>query len=536
MTDSFDVIITGARIIDGTGNPYYRADIGIRKDRIAAITPDLTSAGAVRTIDATGLAASPGFIDVHSHDDGYLLAEPTCRLKVSQGVTTTVVGNCGHTLAPMPADKTNFLEKMSMMMGGKALPEVFHRIDTYSDFLEAVEAARPGINVVPLIGHGTIRIAVMGYENRAPSPEELNRMKALAAEAMEAGAVGLSSGLIYIPGIYAQTEELAALARVAGRYHGIYATHLRNEGSRQMEAIEEALAIGRSGGIPVHIAHHKIAGRRNWGMSEQTLDRFHRARAEGQEVTCDQYPYRAGSTMLAAALPPAFAAGGPEVYVNKLKDPAVRKTVIELIESEDECWQNLVRDGGFENIQISFSMAHPDYQGRSIADIAQAENRSAYDVFFDMIVEEKTKVGMVVFMMDDADIERIMRDPVTMIGSDGIPSLGESKTHPRMTSTFPRVLGRYVREKRVLRLEDAIQKMTSLPAQTFRLKNKGLLKEGLDADITLFDPTTVSDRGTYQDPFQPPAGVTHVLVNGRLAVDQGRFIGTDSGRVLRRES
>lgn len=533
MGDSFDVVITGAHIIDGTGNPYYRADIGIRKDRIAAVESDLSSADAGRTIDATGLTACPGFIDVHSHDDGYLLAEPTCRLKVSQGVTTTVVGNCGHTLAPMPGDKANFLEKMSMMMGGKALPEVFHRINTFRDYLDAVEAARPGINVVPLIGHGTIRIAVLGYENRAPAPDELDRMTALAVEAMEAGAAGLSSGLIYIPGIYAQTAEVAALARVAGRYHGIYATHLRNEGSRQMEAIEEALAIGRTAEIPVHIAHHKIAGRRNWGMSEQTLGRFHRARAEGQAVTCDQYPYRAGSTMLAAALPPVFAAGGPEVYVPKLKDTGVRRRVVELIESEDASWQNLVKEAGFENIRISFSLAHPDYQGRSIAEIAEAESRPAYDVFFDLIVEEKTKVGMVVFMMDDADIERIMSDPVTMIGSDGIPSLGESKTHPRMTGTFPRVLGRYVRDKGVLRLEDAVRKMTSLPAQTFRLTRKGLLKKDLDADITLFDPATISDKGTYQDPFQSPVGVTHVLVNGRIAVDQGRFIGTDSGRVLR---
>jgi N-acyl-D-aspartate/D-glutamate deacylase len=534
MTDHYDVLITGARIVDGSGNPYYRADIGIREGRIAALAPDLSSAQATRRIDADGLVASPGFIDAHSHDDGYILAEPTARLKVSQGVTTTVVGNCGHTLAPMPADKTDFLDKMSMMMGGQALPEVFYGIDTYSDYLEAVASAKPGINVVPLIGHGTIRIAVMGYENRAPAPEELERMKALTTDAMEAGAFGISSGLIYIPGIYAKTEEVAELARVAGRYNGIYTTHLRNEGSRQMAAIEEALTIGRAGGMPVHIAHHKIAGRTNWGMSGQTLARFHRAREEGQEVTCDQYPYRAGSTMLAAALPPAFAAGGPERYVEKLKDPAVRQSVIEMIASKDDSWQNLVGEAGFENVQISFSMAHPDYQGRSLADIASAENRSPYDVFFDLIIEEKTKVGMVVFMMDDADIERIMADPVTMIGSDGIPTLGESKTHPRMTSTFPRVLARYVREKRVLSLEGAVQKMTSLPAQTFRLKTKGLVKEGFDADLTLFDPKTVSDKGTYQDPLQPPEGIAYVLVNGVVAVAQGRFIGTDSGRVLRR--
>jgi len=534
MTEPFDILITGARIIDGTGNPYYRADIGIRGGKIASLAPDLSSISAARVIDAAGRVAGPGFIDAHSHDDGYVLAEPTCRLKVRQGVTTTVVGNCGHSLAPSPKDKKNFLEKMSMMMGGRDLPEVFHRIDTFNDYLDAVEAAKPGINVVPLIGHGTLRIAVMGYDNRPPAPDELERMKELTAEAMEAGAAGLSSGLIYIPGVYAQTAEVAELAKVAGKYHGIYTTHLRNEGSRQMEAIEEALSIGRAGGIAVHIAHHKIAGRLNWGMSERTLGRFHRARSEGQEVTCDQYPYPAGSTMLAAALPPAFAAGGPETYVEKLKDPAVRREVIQMMESKDDSWQNLAGDAGFENIQISFSTAYPDYQGRSIAEIAEGEDRSPYDVFFDLIVEEKTKVGMVVFMMDDFDIERIMADSVTMIGSDGIPSLGGSKTHPRMTGTFPRVLGRYVREKGTLGLEAAVRKMTSLPAQTFRLRNKGLLKEGFDADLILFDPDTISDEGTYQDPFREPVGVAYVLVNGRIAVDGGRFIGTDSGRVLRR--
>jgi len=534
MTAQYDILITGARIIDGTGAPSYRADIGIRQGKIAALGPDLSPLDSARRIDAAGLVAGPGFIDVHAHDDGYVLADPSCRHKVMQGVTTTVVGNCGHTLAPMPADKTLFLEKMSMMMGGNALPDVFLRIDTFSDYLAAVEAAKPGINVASLIGHGTIRISVMGYDNRAPTPDELKRMKALAAEAFEAGALGLSSGLIYIPGVYAQTAEVAELARVAGKYRGIYATHLRNEGSRQMAAIEEALAIGRDGGIPVHIAHHKIAGRINWGLSERTLGRFDQARAQGQGVTCDQYPYRAGSTMLAAALPPAFAAGGPEAYAGKLKDPAVRREVVQMIEAQDPSWQNLIKDAGFENIQISFSTMHPDYQGRSVAQIAQVENRLPYDVFFDLIVEEKTKVGMVVFMMDDGDIERIMTDPMTMIGSDGIPSLGGSKTHPRMTGTFPRVLGRYVRDKGVLRLEEAVRKMTSLPAQTFRLSNKGLLKQGLDADITLFDPETVAEKGTYQDPFQDPAGVAYVLVNGRIAVDQGKFIGTDSGRVLRR--
>ena len=539
MSKKFDVVIKNARVIDGTGNPYYRADIGVSQGKIAEIGDDLSSASSERVIDADGLVAGPGFIDPHSHDDAYVLTDPTCKMKILQGVTTEVTGNCGFSLAPMPTPKDDFIQKVSMIMSGGNMPEVLYDVDSFGDFLDAIEAVKPGINIAPLVGHGTIRIATMGWEGRTtPTPDELEKMKRLLAQAMEDGALGFSSGLIYIPAQFSETEELIELAKVAGKYNGIYATHMRNESDRQIAAIEEAFAIGRAGNMPVHIAHHKVAGKRNWGMSKQTLAMMHEARKNGLEVTCDQYPYPAGSTMLAAALPPQFAAGGPNVYAEKLKDQAVRKEVTRMIENDEGPeWENLIKGGGFENLMICYS-PNPKHQGyltKSIAQIAEMENRDPYDVFFDLIVEEKTNVGMIIFMMTDEDIERIMRDPVTTIGSDGIPGAANSKIHPRMTSTFPRVLGRYTREKGILGLEEAVRKMTSLPAQTFRLKTKGLLAQGFDADIVLFDPDTIIDKGTFEEPVQAPVGIPWVFVNGQVAVENGEVAGASSGRVLRRK-
>jgi len=530
----FDVVIKRAQVVDGTGNPAYKSDIGLAEGKIAALEPDLGQPEAGRIIEAEGLVASPGFIDVHSHDDAYVLKEPAAGQKVMQGVTTVVVGNCGFSLAPNPDDRGDYLAKIAMLMGGGVMPAAAQRISSFADYLDQLEAVRPGINVAPLVGHATIRIAALGWENRPPSPEELATMKRLTAQAMEEGAVGLSTGLIYVPATFARTDEIVALAEIAGQYQGVYATHLRNEGDTEIEAIEEAIQIGRRGGLPVQVSHHKIAGRENWGNSEATLALFARARAEGVEVTCDQYPYPAGSTILAAALPPSLAGGGPDVYAEKLKDPEVRKAAVAEIEQGGRGrWENLIKGAGFEGMVISFSRKHPEYLGRSIAEIARGQGRSPYDAFFDLVAEEKMDVGMIIFMMEEADIERIMKDRLTMIGSDGIPGYGESRIHPRQTSTFPRVLGRYVRERQVLGLEEAVRKMTSLPAQTFRLKSKGLLKEGFDADLVLFDPETVLDRGTYEEPMLQPAGIPWVLVNGQVAVEDGRFRGANSGRVLR---
>jgi len=535
MTNDLDLIIKNGRIIDGTGNPYYYADIGIVDGKIACLKHGLDTSNARRTIDAGGLTVCPGFIDPHSHDDAYLLINPQCDEKVRQGVTTDIIGNCGYSLAPLTDAHRDDFRRASAIMGGSNLSDDFWKLSSFDEFLIMLEKTALGINVVPLVGHGTIRTAVLGFENRSPSESELAQMKQLTADAMQAGAFGLSSGLIYVPANYAATDEITALAKVAARFNGIYTTHMRSEGDQQMAAIEETLKIAREAGIAAHISHHKIAGRSNWGQSKDTLKLFADARAKGQLVTCDQYPYPAGSTFLAAALPPSFQAQGPQIFAEKLKEPAVRQAVMDEIENGSGApWENLIKSAGFENIIISVAPGHEHYIGKSIAQIAEMENKNPYDVFFDLLIEGQMEVAMVIFMMNEADIVRIMQDPVTMIGTDGIPGFGSGKVHPRMVGTFPRVLGRYVREQGVVSLQEAIRKMTSLPAQTFGLYKKGILREGLDADIVVFDPQSIIDNATFENPALPPEGISHVIVNGELAVEHGQITGATSGQVLRR--
>jgi N-acyl-D-amino-acid deacylase len=535
MTNQLDLLITNGRILDGTGNPGYEADIGIFDGEIAVMGHDLGKAHADRMIDAEGMVVCPGFIDTHSHDDAYLLINPHCEDKVRQGVTTDVIGNCGFSLAPLSDEHRDDLRKASAIMGGSHLPDEFWNLSSFEEFLTMLQDTRPGINVVPLVGHGTVRIAVLGFENRTPTESELAEMKRLTADAMQAGAFGLSSGLIYVPANYAGTDEIIELAKIAGRYRGIYTTHIRSEGDREMEAIKETLRIASEARIAAHISHHKIAGKSNWGKSLDTLKLFAEARANGLLVTCDQYPYLAGSTFLAAALPPHIQAQGPGVFAEKLREPEVRRAIVDEIESgSDARWENLIKGAGFENITISVSPHHEEYIGKSIAQIAKMEAKDPYDVFFDLLIEEQMEVAMVIFMMDEEDVIRIMKDPFTMIGTDGIPGFGTSKVHPRMIGTFPRILGHYVRQQGVIGLEEAIRKMTSLPAQTFGLYKKGILRERLDADVVIFDAETVIDHSTFDDPTQPPAGIRWVIVNGELAAENGRVIGATSGQVLRR--
>ena len=533
MGMALDLLFKGARIVDGTGNPFYFGDIGILNGKICCIDSHVDPHTARRVIAVDGLTACPGFFDAHCHDDSYLLLNPGCDNKVLQGVTTNVIGNCGFSLAPISPVHLNEMKLVLEMLGTSHLPDPIWENFSFKKYVEMMRATTPGINIIPLIGHNTIRVAAMGMENRVPSDTELGRMKEMVREAMQSGAFGISTGLVYAPGCYAGTEEIIEMAKGVAAYDGIYTTHMRSEGDHQKEAIEEVFRIARESGVRPHISHFKSMGQNNWGSSVETLKMIYDARAKGLEITCDQYPYNAGSTYLAAVLPPFIQSGGPDDYAEKLKSGEVRRRVIDEIENGDDSqWENLIKADTFEGIVISASDGHPEYIGRSIAEIAKTESRNPYDVIFDMVVEEKINARMIEFMMDEKDIRRIMKTPFTMVGSDGNPGFGSEMFHPRVTGSLPRFLGRYVREQGVMAFEEAVRKVTSLPAQTFRVKGKGLLKEGFDADVVILNPDEIMDRGTYENPRLKPDGISYVVVNGEIAVDHGEVMGVTSGKVL----
>lgn len=534
-TQIFDTLIRQARVVDGSGGPSMAADIGIADGVIAALAPDLPPEYARRIVDADGLVAAPGFIDSHSHDDVYLLAQPDGSAKIRQGVTTVVIGNCGLSMAPiLPETQPQAMESLTII-GARNLPQAPRRGWRFADYLERLEAVRPAVNVVPLVGHGTLRIAAMGIDNRPATPGEKRHMAHLLEACMQAGAFGFSSGLVYVPGAFADTDELCLLARVAAARGGLYATHMRSEADLVMTAIEEALTVGRQGGLPVHISHHKVMGRANWGRSRETLDCLQRARTAGMRVTCDVYPYTAGSTALAAALPPVLQSEGPEAFAERLKDQGVRSEIRGMIETQTAGdWENLIYVDTFEGMVLVKAPHNPDYCGRSIAAIAEDENRDPFDVFFDLLVEEKMDAVVVEFMMQEEDVIRILQSPFSMVATDGLPGFGADLFHPRFTGAFPRVLGRYVRDMQCLSLEEAVWKMTGLPADTFGLARKGRLQPGHDADIVLFDPAVIADRGTYEMPNVSPAGIHGVWVNGRPALRGDELAAERWGKVLRR--
>lgn len=524
----FDVLIRGGEVVDGTGAAPRRADVGISAGRVEAVD-DLSGADAAEVIDATGKVVTPGFIDVHAHTD--LTASMPDKYRtiktasLLQGVTTEVCGNCGFTPFPLePARREEFKGFLSGLFaeqrGGFA---------TFAEYRSAISEFDLAVNLAPLVGHGSLRAGVMGMEDRPPTGDELARMEAAADQAFAEGAFGLSSGLIYPPGVYGKTEEIIALAKVAGRYGRPYATHMRDEADRIIAAMEEALRIGREGGTGVEISHHKLAGRNNWGRSEETLRLVEDARESGVDVTIDVYPYTAGSTYLAATLPPWVNSGGAPAVVERLRDADTRARIGKEVEAGSDEWQSLVDKVGWESVVIATSSAHPEFEGKSIVEVGDAMGVAPFDAACELLIADP-KVLMIIHMMDEADVQRILSAPYAMIGSDGVPTPG--RPHPRIAGCFARVLGHYSRDLKLFPLAEAVRKMTSLPAGRFGLKDRGTVRAGGVADLVVFDPTTVIDRATYDDPLLAPVGVDAVLVNGRVAVRAGADAGIRSGEVL----
>ena len=529
----YDVIIRNGRIIDGTGNPWVSGDVAIQGERIAAIG-SLAGATAMRTIDASGLIVAPGFIDMLGQSEMALLIDKRSLSKLSQGITTEITGE-GNSIAPQNATTLASL--------APELDRYQLKVDwtTFDGYFVRLEKSGTPLNFGTYVGAAQVREAVLGSANRAPSPEELQKMKDLVAQAMQQGAFGISTALIYPPGHYAKTDELVELAKVVGQYGGIYATHMRSEGKFEVRAIDEALQIGREAHVPVEIFHLKVIGESRWGSMPKIVTKIQAARDSGQDVSADMYPYVAGGTALAASLPPWVADGGRTQLLERLRDPATRSRIKEELKTEHDDWENLFLDSGGGRGVLIAGIEKPAlerYDGKTIAEIAEMEKKSPVDTLLDLVVEDEARTGAIYFIASEDDLQYGLKQPWTSIGLDANESspdgpLFEVHDHPRAYGSMPRFLGHYVRDQHLLPLEQAIRKITSLPAQRERLRDRGLLKVGYFADITLFDPATIVDHATYENPVQLSEGVKYVFVNGQLEFENGRPTGAAAGQVLR---
>lgn len=525
----FSLLIKGGTVVDGTGRPPFRADVGLQGARIAALGR-LGQAPAARIIDASGLVISPGFIDFHSHADAELLRDPEDRAKLAQGVTTEVIGNCGMSLVPGHQESLPLLAAYASPVLGE-IPAGF-RATGVMDYLDHLTGQGIAVNVATFAGHGSIRLAVMGMADRRASKAEMDAMSALLEQAMQEGAMGLSSGLLYPPGCYAPIEELIALCRIVRQYGGVYVSHIRNESDGVLDAIEEALEIGREASLPVHISHLKACGPRNWPKIPRALALLAAARERGQDVTWDAYPYIAGSTTAASLLPPWAVAGGAEVLKERLKTPEIRAAIKKAWQEGLPGWDNMVSSLGYDRLVIN-AVAHEENEdcvGLNLAEIGRKRNCHPADALLDLLQSEGGSLAIETYHASEETLGLILRHPVTTIGSDGIYS--GDQTHPRLYGTFVRVLGRYARERKLLTLEEAVVKMTSKPAARLGLRDRGKVTAGYYADLVLFDPETIADRATFQEPARTPTGIAAVIVNGRVAYQDGQFTGELAGVTL----
>ena len=520
----FDLLITNARIIDGTGGPSRTGSVAVRGGLIAGV--GAVTGPAVRTIDAHGLTVAPGFIDPHSHSDFTLLTDGNAESKIRQGVTTEVIGESGSVAPQQPTATRPWSD--------------------FTGYFRALERSKISVNLLSYVGLGQVREYVMGTEDRAPTADELARMTDLVADAMRQGAFGAATGLIYTPNAYAKTDELIALSRPAAAAGGLYVSHLRYDGDKWRQGIEEAIAIGEGAHLPVQILHLKITGAKNFGRMKDAIALIDSARKRGVEISANQYPYVASSTGLIQTIPPWAHEGGNAKLVERLKDPATRARIRLEMDDPHPSWENrLISAGTWHNVQIASLPArtgtesgYQRFEGWRVDDAAKEMGKDPYDFVFEMLIANGGSVSCVWFIIDENDLKLALQQPWVSIGSDGsaLATSGPLRVgvpHPRNFGTFPRVLGRYVREQHVISLEEAVHKMSGLTAAQLHLTDRGTIREGLAADLVLFDPATVADRATYTDPFQYPVGIPTVIVNGQVVLDNGRHTGARPGVVLR---
>jgi dihydroorotase/N-acyl-D-amino-acid deacylase len=531
----YDYLIRNGRVVDGSGNPWIYADVGIVQDRIAFIGKAASDVTAKRVIDAKGLIVAPGFIDMLGQSELDLLIDPRAESKLRQGITTEITGE-GDTVAPLndriKKDSADFAEHFHLNVDWQNFEGYFHRL----------EQAKPGVNLGTYVGAAQVRNYVIGTANRAPTASELKDMQDLVEDAMLQGAMGVSSALMYAPGEYAKTDELVALASAAAKHGGIYASHIRNESETELDAIREVEEIAREAHIPAEIFHLKVAGKQNWGTMPSILAEIEKARTSGLDITADQYPYIASATSLGAVIPARYHEGGPQAFTQRLQDPRIRQEIRALLlNANDHSFDNMwLGPGGAKGILV-ISVLKPElkkFEGKTIEQIAAMQNKDPLDTIMDLVVADHDNVGAVYFEMNEADLRLAMQQPWVSVGTDygevaEDGPLSESKSHPRASGSFARILGAYVRDQHVLRLEDAIRKFSSLPAQREKLEHRGLLKPDYFADITIFDPEAVHDVATFEDPNHPSAGFKYVFVNGVLSVEDDKLTGQTGGRPLR---
>lgn len=529
----YDLLIKDGQIVDGSGRPAYRADLAITGDRIVRIG-NLKNASANRVIDARDLVVAPGFIDMLGQSETYVLIDPRVMSKVMMGVTTEITGE-GESIAPINErlikEQADFFQRFDLKVDWRTLAEYFKRL----------EKQGAGVNLGTFVGATQVRAHVMGFDNRPPTAAELAEMKQLVADAMKDGALGLSTSLQYVPARFAKTDEIVELAKVAQQHGGIYATHQRSEANALDESLQEVFTIARQANIPVEIWHLKTAYQKNWGRMPEVLKKISAARAQGLDITADVYPYIAGSTSLSACLPPWAQEGGGEKMLSRLRDPELRQRLKKEISADSKDWENIyLGSGGAAGILIGSVVNREleSLQGKRLEEIATAQNKDPLDALFDLILADHGQTGAIYFMMSENDLLAAMKSPFVSFCTDSGARatdgpLSGAKSHPRGWGSYPRILGRYVREQRVLPLEKAVAKMTGMPAKRVGLKDRGLLREGMFADIAIFNPQTVIDRATFEAPNQYPEGVLYVIVNGQLSVDQGKRTAALAGRPLR---
>ena len=537
MSGYYDLVIRNGKVIDGTGDPYVLCDIAVKDGNIADIGNIIKK--ETKEIDAEGHFVVPGFIDLHNHLDQGILQFPRAESHIMQGVTSAVVGNCGMSMAPCETSTLELLKNYNEPFLPSMSNYQWDWTDL-SDFLKKVEEQNITVNLIPLVGHGTLRIAVKGFSNEALDAEEMERMKELLRKCLEDGAWGLSSGLIYPPGTYADENELIEITKVLSEYGGIYTSHIRNEGGFLIESVKEAIRIGEENGIPVQISHHKALSSSNWGKVEQTLLLVKEARERGVDVAVDVYPYTAVSTTITSLLPSWALEGGIAAMLGRLEDPAARDQIFRTVKEPPGRGESLLKDVKWENIKICECAAKPEYEGLTLHEICGTNSfgKESLERFLDLLSEIRGNATMAVFAMDESDVETVIASPFSSIISDAwvtSPDAG-GKPHPRAYGTFPRVFSKYVRERKILSIEEAVKKMTSMPAERIGLSDRGILKTGFKADIVIFNGEEINDRATFRDPHQYPEGIKYVIIDGKIVVEDGVFSGVRPGIVLKREN